>query len=51
MTAVLTVFFASMAAFALSRLVFRGRNIAFLLIILGITAIQFLGQKRWVHYE
>ena len=20
-------------------------------IILGITAIQFLGQKRWVHYE
>ncbi|MFK4482906.1 MULTISPECIES: carbohydrate ABC transporter permease [unclassified Curtobacterium] len=35
-TAVLTVMFASMAAFALSRLVFRGRNIAFLLIILGI---------------
>jgi multiple sugar transport system permease protein len=35
-TAVLTVFFASMAAFALSRLRFRGRNIVFLLIVLGI---------------
>ncbi|MET3637823.1 MULTISPECIES: carbohydrate ABC transporter permease [Curtobacterium] len=35
-TAALTVLFASMAAFALSRLVFRGRNVAFLLIILGI---------------
>jgi multiple sugar transport system permease protein len=35
-TAVLTVFFASMAAFALSRLQFRGRNLTYLLIILGI---------------
>ena len=35
-TAVLTVFFASMAAYALSRLRFRGRNITFLLIVLGI---------------
>jgi multiple sugar transport system permease protein len=35
-TAVLTVFLASMAAFALSRLRFRGRNIVFLLIVLGI---------------
>lgn len=35
-TAVLTVFFASMAAFALSRLKFRGQNVVFLLIILGI---------------
>jgi multiple sugar transport system permease protein len=35
-TAVLTVFFASMAAFALSRLQFRGRNITYLLIVLGI---------------
>ena len=35
-TAVLTVLFASMAAFALSRLVFRGRNITLLLIVLGI---------------
>ena len=35
-TAVLTVFFASMAAFALSRLQFPGRNVTYLLIILGI---------------
>jgi multiple sugar transport system permease protein len=35
-TAVLTVFFASMAAYALSRLRFRGRNWVFLLIVLGI---------------
>ncbi len=35
-TTALTVLFASMAAFALSRLAFRGRNVAFLLIILGI---------------
>ena len=35
-TAVLTVFFASMTAFALSRLKFRGSNIVLLLIILGI---------------
>jgi multiple sugar transport system permease protein len=35
-TAVLTVLFASMAAFALSRLRFRGQNTVFLLIILGI---------------
>ncbi|HWU58706.1 MAG TPA: carbohydrate ABC transporter permease [Microbacteriaceae bacterium] len=35
-TAALTVFFASMAAFALSRLKFRGRNGVFLLVILGI---------------
>ena len=35
-TAALTVLFASMAAFALSRLKFRGQNIVFLLIILGI---------------
>ena len=35
-TAVLTVLFASMAAFALSRLAFRGRNITMLLIVLGI---------------
>jgi len=35
-TAVLTVFFASMTAFALSRLRFRGRNLTFLLVILGI---------------
>jgi multiple sugar transport system permease protein len=35
-TAVLTVLFASMAAFALSRLVFRGRNAMFLLVVLGI---------------
>ena len=35
-TSVLTVFFASMAAFSLSRLRFRGRNIVFLLIVLGI---------------
>ncbi len=35
-TSVLTVFLASMAAFALSRLQFRGRNIVFLLIVLGI---------------
>ena len=35
-TAVLTVFFASMAAFALSRLRFRGSNLVLLLIILGI---------------
>ncbi|MCL2514768.1 MAG: carbohydrate ABC transporter permease [Microbacteriaceae bacterium] len=36
LTAVLTVLFASMAAYALSRLRFRGRNITFLLVILGI---------------
>ncbi|HWU45846.1 MAG TPA: carbohydrate ABC transporter permease [Humibacter sp.] len=36
LTAVLTVLFASMAAFALSRLVFRGRNAMFLLVVLGI---------------
>ncbi|GAA4184295.1 carbohydrate ABC transporter permease [Gryllotalpicola kribbensis] len=35
-TAFLTVLFASMAAFALSRLRFRGRNVTFLLVILGI---------------
>ncbi len=35
-TAALTVLFASMAAFALSRLQFRGRNVVFLLIVLGI---------------
>ncbi|PZE26021.1 MULTISPECIES: carbohydrate ABC transporter permease [unclassified Curtobacterium] len=35
-TAILTVLFASMAAFALSRLNFPGQNLAFLLIILGI---------------
>ncbi|WP_308491833.1 carbohydrate ABC transporter permease [Microbacterium terrisoli] len=35
-TAVLTVLFASMAAFALSRLRFRGSNLVLLLIILGI---------------
>jgi multiple sugar transport system permease protein len=35
-TVVLTVLFASMAAYALSRLRFRGRNVVFLLIILGI---------------
>jgi multiple sugar transport system permease protein len=35
-TAVLTVFFASMTAFALSRLKFRGSNVVLLLIILGI---------------
>lgn len=35
-TAVMTVLFASMAAFALSRLKFRGQNVVFLLIILGI---------------
>jgi multiple sugar transport system permease protein len=35
-TAILTVFFASMAAFALSRLRFRGSNTVLLLIILGI---------------
>jgi multiple sugar transport system permease protein len=35
-TAVLTVFFGSMAAFALSRLRFRGRNLTYLLIVLGI---------------
>lgn len=35
-TAVLTVFFGSMAAFALSRLQFRGRNVTYLLIVLGI---------------
>jgi multiple sugar transport system permease protein len=35
-TSVLTVFFASMAAFSLSRLQFRGRSIVFLLIVLGI---------------
>jgi multiple sugar transport system permease protein len=35
-TAVLTVLFASMAAFALSRLRFRGRNVTYLLILLGI---------------
>jgi multiple sugar transport system permease protein len=35
-TAVMTVFFASMAAFALSRLHFRGQDVAFLLIIFGI---------------
>jgi multiple sugar transport system permease protein len=34
--AVMTVFFASMAAYALSRLRFRGRNTVFLLIVLGI---------------
>lgn len=36
LTAILTVLFTSMAAFALSRLKFRGQNLAFLLIILGI---------------
>jgi multiple sugar transport system permease protein len=36
LTAVLTVLFASMAAFALSRLHFRGSNLVLLLIILGI---------------
>ena len=36
LTTVLTVLFASMAAFALSRLQFRGRNLVFLLIVLGI---------------
>ncbi|WP_022900423.1 carbohydrate ABC transporter permease [Humibacter albus] len=35
-TAVLTVFFASMTAYALSRLKFRGSNLVMLLIILGI---------------
>jgi multiple sugar transport system permease protein len=35
-TSALTVLFASMAAFALSRMRFRGQNIVFLLIILGI---------------
>lgn len=35
-TAVLTVVFASMAAYALSRLAFKGRNVALLLIIAGI---------------
>jgi multiple sugar transport system permease protein len=35
-TAVLTVVFGSMAAYSLSRLRFRGRNIVFLLILLGI---------------
>jgi len=35
-TAALTVLFASMAAFALSRLNFRGHNIVYLLVILGI---------------
>lgn len=35
-TAALTVLFASMAAFALSRLKFRGQNVVYLLIILGI---------------
>jgi multiple sugar transport system permease protein len=35
-TSVLTVFLASMAAFALSRLQFRGRGVVFLLIVLGI---------------
>ena len=35
-TAVLTVFFASMTAYALSRLRFRGSNVVLLLIILGI---------------
>ncbi|HEY0247047.1 MAG TPA: carbohydrate ABC transporter permease [Gryllotalpicola sp.] len=35
-TALLTVLFGSMAAFALSRLRFRGRNATYLLIILGI---------------
>ncbi|MGA1812560.1 carbohydrate ABC transporter permease [Frondihabitans sp. 4ASC-45] len=35
-TAAMTVLFASMAAFALSRLKFRGQNAVFLLIILGI---------------
>ena len=35
-TALLTVFFASLAAFALSRLRFRGRNLTYLLVILGI---------------
>jgi multiple sugar transport system permease protein len=35
-TAALTVLFASMAAFALSRLKFRGQNVVFLLIILGV---------------
>jgi multiple sugar transport system permease protein len=35
-TSVLTVVFASMAAFALSRLRFRGRSLVFLLIVLGI---------------
>jgi multiple sugar transport system permease protein len=36
LTTVLTVFFASLAAFALSRLRFPGRNITYLLVILGI---------------
>ena len=36
LTAILTVFFASMAAFALSRLRFRGANVVLLLIVLGI---------------
>jgi multiple sugar transport system permease protein len=35
-TAILTVLFASMAAFALSRLNFPGHNIVFLLVVLGI---------------
>jgi multiple sugar transport system permease protein len=35
-TAIITVFLASMAAFALSRLQFPGRNVTYLLIILGI---------------
>ena len=35
-TSALTVVFASMAAFALSRLQFRGRNLVFVLIVLGI---------------
>lgn len=35
-TTVLTVLFASMAAYALSRLRFKGRNLVFLLIVLGI---------------
>ena len=35
-TALLTVFFGSMAAFALSRIRFRGNNVVLLLIVLGI---------------
>ncbi|WP_066514917.1 carbohydrate ABC transporter permease [Curtobacterium ammoniigenes] len=54
-TAVLTVIFASMAAFALSRLRFRGQNVVFVLILLGIMIpgqvliVPLFQELNWMH--
>ena len=54
-TAVLTVIFASMAAFAISRLRFRGQNFVFVLILLGIMIpgqvliVPLFQELNWMH--